>query len=218
MWKCWLHILWETILFFCRCRLMRLRQPTWPRTKQIPIKNLFGSDADYGDYDYPSSTGCGAGGCGGGADGQGFGGIQPRKGGRFFSATIMSIIFPHFEVMGEKGAMWWSTPPSLPCPDKDLVQSVLNLQKQPLRERGIKKGVKIFGFRCLAVFFGTLSQTMGRWGSKVPNSLVKTTIQSFLLQTSRNVPKHAIPGWVGVQSPKQIHGILSKKFLIFSKK
>ena len=68
------------------------------------------------------------------------------------------------------------------------------------------------------VFFGTLSQTMGRWGSKVPNSLVKTTIQSFLLQTSRNVPKHAIRGWVGVQSPKQIHGILSEKFLIFSKK
>ena len=25
-------------------------------------------------------------------------------------------------------------------------------------------------------------------------------------------------GWVGVQSPKQIHGILSEKFLIFSKK
>ena len=68
------------------------------------------------------------------------------------------------------------------------------------------------------VFFGTLSQTMGRWGSKVPNSLVKITIQSFLLQTSRNVPKHAICGWVGVQSPKQIHGILFKKFLIFSNK
>ena len=67
-------------------------------------------------------------------------------------------------------------------------------------------------------FFGTLSQTMGRWGSKVPNSLVKTTIQSFLLQTPRNVPKYAIRGWVGVQSPKQIHGILSEKFLIFSKK
>ena len=59
---------------------------------------------------------------------------------------------------------------------------------------------------------------MGRWGSKVPNSLVKTTIQSFLLQTSRNVPKHAIRGWVGVQSPKQIHGILSEKLLISSKK
>ena len=66
-------------------------------------------------------------------------------------------------------------------------------------------------------FFGTLFQTMGRWGSKVPNSLVKATIQSFLLQKSRNVPKHAIRGWVGVQSPKQIHGILSEKFLIFQK-
>ena len=65
---------------------------------------------------------------------------------------------------------------------------------------------------------GTLSQTMSRWGSKVPNSLVKTTIQSFLLQTSRNVPKHAMRGWVVVQSPKQIHGILSKNFLMFSKK
>ena len=29
-------------------------------------------------------------------------------------------------------------------------------------------------------FFGTLSQTMGRWGSKVPNSLVKITYQLFL--------------------------------------
>ena len=28
-------------------------------------------------------------------------------------------------------------------------------------------------------FFGTLSQTMGRWGSKVPNFLVKITIQLF---------------------------------------
>ena len=39
----------------------------------------------------------------------------------------------------------------------------------------IREGVK------KNVFFGTLSQTMGRWGSKVRNSLVKTTIQSFLL-------------------------------------
>ena len=30
-------------------------------------------------------------------------------------------------------------------------------------------------------FFGTLSQTMGRWGSKVPNFLVKIAIQLFLL-------------------------------------
>ena len=28
--------------------------------------------------------------------------------------------------------------------------------------------------------FWDLSQTMGRWGSKVPNSLVKITIQLFL--------------------------------------
>ena len=32
-------------------------------------------------------------------------------------------------------------------------------------------------------FFWTLSQTMGRWGSKVTNFLVKITIQSSLLQT-----------------------------------
>lgn len=55
----------------------------------------------------------------------------------------------HEKVMGERGAMWWAAPPSLPCPDKDLVQSVLNLQKQPLREKGITKDVKMFGFRCL---------------------------------------------------------------------
>ena len=30
-------------------------------------------------------------------------------------------------------------------------------------------------------FFGTLFQTMARWGSKVPNFLVKITIQLFLL-------------------------------------
>ena len=100
------------------------------KNKTKTIKTLYCTDADYGDYDYPSSTGCGAGGCGGGADGQGFGGIQPRKGGRFFSATIkMNIMFPYFEVMGERGAMWWTIPPSPPCPDKDLVQWVLNLQK-----------------------------------------------------------------------------------------
>ena len=45
--------------------------------------------------------------------------------------------------------------------------------------------------------FGTLSQTMGRWGSKVPNFLVKITIQLFLLQTSRNVLKHVIHKWGG---------------------
>ena len=47
------------------------------------------------------------------------------------SVTFKSAsYFPLFEVMGEKGAMWWTVLPSLPCPDKDLVQSVLNLQKQ----------------------------------------------------------------------------------------
>merc|ERR1712208_97193 len=47
------------------------------------------------------------------------------------------------------------------------------------------------------VFFRTLSQTMGRWGSKVLNFLVKITIQLFLLQTSRNVLKHVIHKWGG---------------------
>jgi len=55
----------------------------------------------------------------------------------------------HEKVMEEGGAMWWMASPSLPCPDKDLVQWVLILQKQPLRERGITKDVKMFGFRCL---------------------------------------------------------------------
>jgi len=54
----------------------------------------------------------------------------------------------HEKAMGERGATWWTIPPSLPCPDEDLVQSVLILQKQPLRERGVAKDVKIFGFRC----------------------------------------------------------------------
>ena len=34
-------------------------------------------------------------------------------------------------------------------------------------------------------------------GSKVPNFLVKITIQLFLLQTSRNVLKHVIHKWGG---------------------
>ena len=37
--------------------------------------------------------------------------------------------------------------------------------------KAFKEGVK------KTVFFGTLSQTMGRWGSKVLNFLVKMTIQ-----------------------------------------
>ena len=41
--------------------------------------------------------------------------------------------------------------------------------------QGLREGVK------KNVFFGTLSQTIGRWGYKVPNFLVKITIQIFLL-------------------------------------
>ena len=52
-------------------------------------------------------------------------------------------------------------------------------------------------------FFGTLSQTMGRWGSKVPN-----------FRTLGPCPKIGVE----VQSPKQIHGILSEKLPISSKK
>ena len=53
-------------------------------------------------------------------------------------------------------------------------------------------------------------------GSKLPNFLVKITIQLFLLQTSRNVLKHVIHKWGGPKGPKD--GILSEKFLIFFKK
>ena len=64
-------------------------------------------------------------------------------------------------------------------------------------------------------------------GSKVPNFLVKITIQLFLLQTSRNVLKHVIHKWGGhiwpfhdALRPQRFwnFGILSEKFLIFSKK
>ena len=53
------------------------------------------------------------------------------------------------------------------------------------------------GVQKKTVFFRTLSQTMGRWGSKVLNFLVKITIQLFLLQTSRNVLKHILHKWGG---------------------
>ena len=46
-------------------------------------------------------------------------------------------------------------------------------------------------------FFGTLSQTMGRWGSKVPNFLVKKNVFFRTLPQNRGGG-----GWVGVQSPK----------------
>ena len=67
-------------------------------------------------------------------------------------------------------------------------------------------------------FFGTLSQTMGRWGSKFSTFLVKITIQLFLLIFRTLSENRGGGGWVGVQSPKQIHGTLSEKVLIFSKK
>ena len=63
------------------------------------------------------------------------------------------------------------------------------------------------------VLFGTLSQTMGMWGSKVPNFLVKITIRLFYLFLGL-CPKIGVE----VQSPKQIHGILSEKLPISSKK
>ena len=51
------------------------------------------------------------------------------------------------------------------------------------------------------VFFKALSQTCTVGGyrsrSKVPNFLVKISIQLFLLQTSRNVLKHVIHKWGG---------------------
>ena len=68
-------------------------------------------------------------------------------------------------------------PPSLP-----LTPYIITLRE------GVKKK---------NVFFRTLSQTMGRWGSKVLNFLVKITIQLFLLQTSRNVLKHILHKWGG---------------------
>ena len=43
-------------------------------------------------------------------------------------------------------------------------------------------------------FFGTLSQTMGRWGSKVPNFLAKINIQLFSLQT-RFFRTLSVGGW-----------------------
>ena len=59
---------------------------------------------------------------------------------------------------------------------------------------------------------------MGRWGSKVPNFLVKTTIQQKPVSFRTLSQNRGGGGWVEVQSLKQIHGILSEKLLIFSKK
>ena len=89
-----------------------------------------------------------------------------------------------------------------------------------LRE-GVKKN-RIYLGLCPKLWVGG-----SKGGSKVPNFLVKITIQLFLLQTSRNVLKHVIHKWGGhiwpfhdALRPQRFwnFGILSEKFLIFSKK
>ena len=60
-------------------------------------------------------------------------------------------------------------------------------RKQEQRYKGYnvykheREGDHLYGRCQKKPFLGTLSQTMGRWGSKVPNFLVKITIQLFLL-------------------------------------
>ena len=72
-----------------------------------------------------------------------------------------------------------------------------------------------------AVFFGTLSQTMGRWGSKVLIFLVKTTIQLFLLQTRflGLCPKIgvAVGGW-GSRVPNKYMEFCPKNISFFQQK
>ena len=60
----------------------------------------------------------------------------------------------------------------------------------------IREGVK------KNVFFGTLSQTMGRLGSKVQNFFVKITIQQKPVFFRTLFQNRGGGGWVGVQSPK----------------
>ena len=67
------------------------------------------------------------------------------------------------------------------------------------------------------VFVGTLSQTMGRWGSKVPNFLVKITIQLFLLQTRFLGLFPKIGGW-GSRVPNKYMELCPKNCSFFSKK
>ena len=86
---------------------------------------------------------------------------------------------------------------------------------------GVKKN-RIYLGLCPKLWVGG-----SRSRSKVPNFLVKISIQLFLLQTSRNVLKHVIHKWGGhiwplhdALRPQRFwnFGILSEKFLIFSKK
>ena len=67
-------------------------------------------------------------------------------------------------------------------------------------------------------FFGTLSQTMGRWGSKVPNFLVKITIQLFYLFLGLS-PKIgvAVGGW-GPRVLNKYMELCPKNFSFFQKK
>ena len=60
------------------------------------------------------------------------------------------------------------------------------------------------GVRIKTDLFGTFPKLwVGGYkgGSKVPNFLVKITIQLFFLQTSRNVLKHVIHKWGGHMWP-----------------
>ena len=101
---------------------------------------------------------------------------------------------------------------------KNQLGTVKNHENGPgtIRE-GVKK-IRIYLGLCPKLWVG---------GSKVPNFLVKITIQLFLLQTSRNVLKHVIHKWGGhiwpfhnALRPQRFwtFGILSEKFLIFFKK
>ena len=73
----------------------------------------------------------------------------------------------------------------------DFVDDMQNLLCSTLMLRKVSKKM---------VFFGTLSQTMGRWGSKVPNFLVKK--KRFF----RTLPQNrGGGGWVGVQGASSVH-------------
>ena len=68
------------------------------------------------------------------------------------------------------------------------------------------------------VFVGTLSKSMGRWWSKVPNFLVKITIQLFLL-IFRTFPKIGMAvGLWGSRVPNKYMELCPKNFSFFQKK
>ena len=95
--------------------------------------------------------------------------------------------------------------------------SSFNIDLRVDTEKGFKLG-KVSKKRV----FGTLSQTMGRWGSKVPNFLVRITIQSSLLQTHFFLglrPKIgvAVGGW-GSRVPNKYMEFCPKNCSFFQKK